>query len=75
MPRPVPLQALQRHPRATLHLRHGLVTHLAVPRAAVVAAALHRGAAPERAASESFLGLDEPERLLRALDIPGVPHP
>ncbi|MFN9745656.1 MAG: hypothetical protein ACK57B_08435 [Betaproteobacteria bacterium] len=89
----------------TLHLRHGLVTDLAVPRAAIVAAGPHRGAMParaagrlrcagqgranvhlrlrtgtrlatlagERAVSEIFLGVDEPERLLRALNLPGEP--
>lgn len=34
----------------TLHLRHGIVTDLAVPRAAIDAVALHRGATPPRAA-------------------------
>jgi len=33
----------------TLHLRHGLVDDIAVPRAAIVAARLHRGAPPARA--------------------------
>lgn len=91
---------------ATLHQRHGLVTDLAVPRAAIVAASLHRGTAPtrakghlrlvgmgranlrlalapgtrlatltgEREVHELFLGVDEPERLLRALTEPGT-HP
>ena len=89
----------------TLHLRHGLGTDLAVPRAAIVAAGPHRGAMPprtagrlrcagqgranvhlrlrpgtrlatlagKRAVSEIFLGVDEPERLLRALNLPGDP--
>jgi hypothetical protein len=89
----------------TLHLRHGLVTDLAVPRQAIVVAQLHRGAPParargrlrctgmgraklhlvlrpgtrlatltgERTFTEVFLGVDEPERLLRALNVPGVP--
>jgi hypothetical protein len=99
--RPVALDA------TTLHLRHGLIDDLAVPRAAIVAASLHRGAAPARATGrlrlvgmgranlrlalgpgtrlatltgerevhEIFIGVDEPERLLRALDVPGVAHP
>jgi hypothetical protein len=98
--RPVALDA------TTLHLRHGLVDDIVVPRTAVVAASLHRGAAParakgrlrlvgmgranlrlalapgtrlatltgEREVHELFLGVDEPERLLRALTEPG-PHP
>ena len=88
-----------------LRLRHGLVTDLAVPREAIVAARPHRGATPARATGrlrcagqgranlqlvlrpgtrlatltgerevrEIFLGIDEPERLLRALNLPGDP--
>jgi hypothetical protein len=88
-----------------LRLRHGLVTDLAVPREAIVAARPHRGATPARATGrlrcagqgranlqlmlrpgtrlatltgerevrEIFLGVDEPERLLRALNLPGDP--
>jgi len=91
----------------TLHLRHGLVTDLALPREAIVAAQPHRGATPSHARGrlrctgmgranlrlqlrpgtrlatltgarefdEVFLGVDEPERLLRALNVPGVPAP
>jgi hypothetical protein len=98
--RPVALDA------TTLHLRHGLVDDTVVPRTAIVAASLHRGAAParakgrlrlvgmgranlrlalaprtrlatltgEREVHELFLGVDEPERLLRALTEPGT-HP
>jgi hypothetical protein len=99
--RPVALDA------HTLHLRHGLVDDLAVPRQAIAAAALYRGPAPARAAGrlrcsgmgranlrlvlapgtrlatlvgkravhEIFLGVDEPERLLQALNESGTPAP
>lgn len=97
--RPVGLDA------TTLHLRHGLVTDVPVPRSAIVSAQLYRGAAPRRARgrlrctgmgranlrlqlrpgtrlaaltgeqafTEVYLGVDEPERLLRALGVTGVP--
>lgn len=86
-----------------LHLRHGLVTDVAVPRHAIARATLHRGAAParqrgrlrcagmgranvhlvlqpgtrlatltgEHEVHDIFLGVDQPERLLHALQ----PHP
>lgn len=88
---------------SALHLRHGLVHDLRVPRAAIIGAGLHRGDNPRRAPGrlrcagmgranlrlqlrpgtrlgtltgerevrEIFLGVDEPERLLRALDLAG----
>jgi hypothetical protein len=91
----------------TLHLRHGLIDDLRVPRAAIVSASLHRGATPprargrlrlvgmgranlhltlapgtrlalltgEREVHELFIGVDEPERLQRALSETGTHTP
>jgi hypothetical protein len=99
--RPVALDA------TTLHLRHGLVVDVQVPRTAIVAAVVHRGATPARASGrlhlvgmgraklhltlapgtrlalltgerevhELFIGVDEPERLQRALSEPGTHTP